>query len=112
MPFAFGSSNAAGGMRSQLRAMDRTLDKWSIDEIAFSPPSGVQPLRSSPLTSTFTSHDLDYNAYVIQYLVRRLDTSAVDSWKTRRFRRQLRGLRASLDRVAKRHGELIQWDAV
>ena len=92
--------------------MDETLDRWGVASVEFSPPREASRLRSSPITSTFTSDDLDYNSYVIQYLFRRIETIQPKTWRVRRMERQLTSLKKSLDRVASRHGETIRWNAV
>jgi hypothetical protein len=111
MNLGVGKSNAALGMRMKLDSIRKTLDKWGAKEIPFSPPRPAAMLRPSPLTSTFTSNDIDYDAYLIGYLLRRVATIEPRTWKVRRMATQVRGLQTSLDRVAERHGETIRWDA-
>ena len=112
MPFAISTATSPSGMRFKLRSIDETLTKWGVAEVGFSPPRPAAKLRPAPLTSTYTSDDLDYNSYCVRYLRRRLDTVEDPDRRVENVRSDLDELQKSLDRVAKRHGETLCWDAV
>ena len=112
MAFSISTSTSPSGMRLKLRSIDESLTAWGVADVKFAPPPPAAKLRPAPLTSTYTSDDLDYNSYVVRYLRRRLETVDEPDRRIRNVYADLESIQQSLDRVAKRHGETLSWDAV
>ena len=113
MAFAIGGRHdGAAELKSRLAALDQQLSKLGLPDLENRPPRPQVKLRRAPLTSSFTSNDIDFCVYALNRLRRRLADAPETDSAFSQVRAEIHRLMASVERVAKRHGESVAWDAV
>ena len=112
MAFAIGSGHdGAAELKNRLKALDSQISKLGLPESDFRPPTPRIQLRRAPIMSSFTSNDIDFCVYALNRLRRRLSDIPKSDANFAKIRTEIERLMKTVERVARRHGESVAWDA-